>query len=173
MSEIVEERRAARVGTVSGLALLAGSTAVAAVAGGAHSIFATIMLGLLAAGMGHALLDEIRRQARRRSAPGWARHDTVNTVLLASWAAGALIAAASVVTPTAVRAVGLGLSLAYALCCACFVVERRRTITIMGGAASPSPPTDSPRSWGPSTAPPPSTEAATGVIPDGYDLPHR
>jgi hypothetical protein len=125
----VEERRAGRIGTVSGLALLAGGTAIAAVAGGAHSIFATILLGMLAVGMGHALLDEIRRQARRRSATGWARHDTANTVLLASWAAGALTATVLTVAPTSVRAVGLALSLGYALSCAYFVVERRRTIT--------------------------------------------
>ena len=114
---------------MSGLALLAGGTGIAAVAGGAHSIFATILLGMLAVGMGHALLDEIRRQARRRSATGWARHDTANTVLLASWAAGALTATVLAVAPTSVRAVGLTLSLGYALSCAYFVFERRRTIT--------------------------------------------
>src|SRR4051812_32892153 len=85
LSGDVEERRGARVGTVSGLALLAGGTAVAGVAGGAHSIFATILLGLLALVMGHALLVEIRRQARRRS-PRWARQDTINAVLLGCWA---------------------------------------------------------------------------------------
>ena len=120
---------AARIGTVSGLALLAGGTAVAAVAGGAHSIFATVLLGLLAVGMGHALLDEIRRQARRRSVGGWAAHDTVNTVLLACWATGALIATILAVAPATVRAVGLTLSLGYAVSCGYFVLERRRTIT--------------------------------------------
>ncbi|GLY99175.1 hypothetical protein [Actinoplanes sp. NBRC 103695] len=116
------------MGTVSGLALLAGGTAIAAVAGGAHSIFATILLGMLTVGMGHALMEEIRRQARR-SIAGWATHDTVNAVLLASWAAGALITTVTAVTPTSVRAVGVTLSLGYALSCAYFVVERRRTIT--------------------------------------------
>jgi hypothetical protein len=123
----VEERRSARVGTVSGLALLAGGTAIAAVAGGAHSIFATILLGMLAVGMGHALMEEIRRQARRSMA-GWAAHDTVNAVLLASWAAGALITTVLAVHPATVRAVGLLLSLGYAMSCGYFVVERRRTV---------------------------------------------
>ena len=132
----MEERRAARVGTVSGLALLAGGTAVAAVTGGAHSVFATILLGMLAAGMGHALLDEIRRQARRRSAAVWGRHDTVNAVLLGLWAAGALSATLLAVAPAAVRVVGLVLSLGYALSCAYFVVERRRTVRLMEGTAT-------------------------------------
>ena len=123
------ERRSARVGTVSGLALLAGGTAVAAVAGGTHSIFATILLGMLAVGMGHALLTEIQRQARRRSLGGWATHDTINTVLLASWAAGALTATVLTVAPALVRAVGVLLTLGYAVGCAYFVRERRRTIT--------------------------------------------
>ncbi len=144
----MEERRVARIGTVSGLALLAGGTAVAAVAGGAHSIFATILLAMLTIGMGHALLDEIRRQARRRSVPGWARHDTVNAVLLASWAAGALIATVLAVTPAAARAVGLALSLGYALSCGYFVIERRRAILVNAEAvgadpgAAPAPPPD-------------------------------
>jgi len=128
VSEGVGERRSARVGTVSGLALLAGGTAIAAVAGGAHSIFATILLGMLTVGMGHALLEEIRRQARRSMA-GWAARDTINAVLLAAWAAGALITTVLAVTPASVRVVGLGLSLGYALSCAYFVLERRRTLT--------------------------------------------
>ncbi|MFI5936092.1 hypothetical protein [Actinoplanes sp. NPDC051494] len=125
----MRERRSGRVGTVSGLALLAGGTAVAAVAGGAHSIFATILLGMLAVGMGHALLTEVQRQARRRNVGGWASHDTVNTVLLASWAGGALSATLLVVAPATVRAVGLLLALAYALSCVYFVAERYRTIS--------------------------------------------
>jgi len=127
MSEGVEERRAARIGTVSGLALLAGGTAVAGVAGAARSIFATALLGLLAVGMGHALLVEIRRQARR-SADCWAAHDTVNTVLLAGWAGGALLITALTGTAATVRAVGLTLSLGYAVSCAYFVIERRRSV---------------------------------------------
>jgi hypothetical protein len=124
----VEERRTARVGTVSGLALLAGGTAIAAVSGGTHSIFATVLLGMLAAGMAHALLTEIRRQARRRSAGGWAAQDTVNTVLLASWATGALIVTVLAATPPPVRAVGLILTIGYAMSSAYFVRERRRAI---------------------------------------------
>jgi hypothetical protein len=125
----VEERRSARVGTVSGLALLAGGTAVAAVAGGAHSVFATILLGMLALGMGHALLTEIRRQARRRTLGGWAAQDTINAVLLASWAAGALTATLLAVAPVLVRSVGGLLSLGYAMSCVYFVRERRHAIT--------------------------------------------
>jgi len=125
----VEERRAARIGTVSGLALLVGGTAVAAAAGGARSVFATILLGLLALGMTHALLDEIRRQARR-SVGAWIAHDTANTVLLGIWAGVALITSVLAPAPAAVRAVGLTLSLGYAVSCAYFVIERRRTITM-------------------------------------------
>jgi hypothetical protein len=124
----VEERRGARIGTVSGLALLLGGTAMAAVAGGAHSIFATILLGMLAVGMGHALLEEIRRQAGRRSPGGWAVQDTINTVLLACWSAGSLITTVLALRPPPVRAVGLALSLGYAVSCGYFVVRRRRTI---------------------------------------------
>ena len=128
----MSERRAARVGTVGGLALLTGGTAVAAVAGGTHSVFATILLGMLTAGMGHALLDEIRRQARRGSATGWAPSDTINAVLLGSWAAGALTATVVIAMPVALRAVGVLLFLGYALSSAAFVVERRRSIIRSG-----------------------------------------
>jgi len=123
----VEERRSARIGTVSGLALLAGGTAVAAVAGGAHSIFATILLGLLALGMGHALLVEIRRQARRRIAGGWCRADTVNMVLLACWAEVALVLTIEA-GPIALRLVGVALAGGYTASCGYFVTERRRSI---------------------------------------------
>ena len=125
----VEERRSARVGTVSGLALLAGGTAVAAVAGGTHSVFATILLCLLATGMAHALLTEIRRQARRRTVGGWAVLDTINTVLLGSWAVGALTMTVLPGAPAPVRTVGVLLTFGYALGCAYFVRERRRAIT--------------------------------------------
>jgi hypothetical protein len=88
---------------------------------------------MLAAGMGHALLDEIRRQAGRRSASGWARQDTVNTALLAIWSVGALIMAGPVGAPGPVRAVGLVLALGYAASCAYFVIQRRRTVRATGG----------------------------------------
>jgi hypothetical protein len=140
----VEERRGARVGTVSGLALLVGGTAVVAVAGGAHSIFATILLGLLAVGLGHAFVDEIGRQARRGSPDGWAGHDTINSVLLATWSVGTLIATVLAVEPTSVRAVGFALSIGYALSCAHFAVERRRSITENSPRAG-RPPATTPR----------------------------
>ncbi|MFB9360764.1 hypothetical protein [Actinoplanes nipponensis] len=134
----MEERRAARVGTVSGLALLAGGTAVAAVAGGAHSVFATLLLGLLALGLGHALLTEIRRQAGRRGG-GWAAQDSINTVLLAGWAAGALTMAVLPVVPVPVRAVGALLTLGYGLSCASFVRERRRAISAPAAEVTSGP----------------------------------
>jgi hypothetical protein len=124
----VEERRKARVGTVGGLALLTGGTAIAAVAGGAHSIFATMTLGLLALGMGHALMDEIRRQATRGPAGGWVVHDTVNALLLGSWAVGALGSAAFYPGSLRLRAVGLCLAVGYTAICAIFVSLRRRTV---------------------------------------------
>ena len=123
----MEERRSARIGTVSGLALLAGGTAVAAVAGGAHSVFATILLGLLAVGMGHSLLVEIRRQARRRTPGGWCRADTVNLALLACWAEAALVLTIEG-GPVALRLVGALLAGGYAASCGYFVTERRRSI---------------------------------------------
>jgi hypothetical protein len=85
------------------------------------------MLGLLAAGMSHALLTEIQRQARRGT-PRWATQDTVNTALLAAWTAGALLIAVLPTTPSSIRAVGFLLTIAYALCCAFFIMERRRII---------------------------------------------
>jgi hypothetical protein len=135
----VEERRTARVGTVSGLALLTGGTAVAAVAGGAHSIFATVTLGALGLSMGHALLDEIRRQARRGSAGGWAAQDTLNTVLLGSWAAGALLGALLHPGPVRLRTVGIALTLGYAAICGYFVWLRRRTLDACTSAPTASP----------------------------------
>ncbi|MEU4214288.1 hypothetical protein [Actinoplanes sp. NPDC026623] len=116
------------MGTVSGLALLAGGTAVAAVTGG-NTVFSSALLGMLAAGLSHALLTEIRRQARRRSPGGWAVQDTVNAVLLACLAVGALIATVLVMTPSTARAVGLTLTIGYAASSAYFVRERRRAIT--------------------------------------------
>ncbi|MEU7903796.1 hypothetical protein [Actinoplanes sp. NPDC049118] len=134
----MEERRNPRVGTVSGLALLAGGTAIAAVAGDT-TIFSTTLLGLLAAGMGHALLTEIRRQARRRSLGGWAVQDTVNSVLLACLAAGALIVTVLAVTPPMARAVGLLLTIGYAVSCVYFIRERRRAIAALATDSTSAP----------------------------------
>ena len=99
----MDERRRARVGTVSGLALLTGGTAVAAVTGGRHSTLATIALGLLAGALGHALMDEARRQASRRV--DWAWQDTVNSLLLGAWAVTAALGAAIPHLPSRERAV--------------------------------------------------------------------
>jgi hypothetical protein len=131
----VRERRQARIGTVSGLALLAGGTAVAAVAGGAHTIFATVLLGLLTLGLCHSLVVEIGRQALRRSAGGWSRHDTINAVLLGLWAEIALIMGILLPGPVVLRSVGVFLSLAYASSCVYFVTKRRRALASF--AASP------------------------------------
>lgn len=100
---------------------------MAAVAGGAHSIFATILLGLLALGMGHALLDEIRRQTERKI-PRWVRQDWVNAILLGCWAEGALLATILVSDPVPVRGVLAALTAGYAGACLYFVTLRRRTI---------------------------------------------
>ena len=125
----MKERRAARIGTVSGLALLNGGTAFAAVAGNHHSIFATVLLGLLTLGMSHALAVEIQRQAHRGAEAGWCRHDTVNTALLACWAFGAGLITMLPSASGAVRGVGLALTIGYAVGCTYFVVERRRTVS--------------------------------------------
>ncbi|MEU4422908.1 hypothetical protein AB0F81_19950 [Actinoplanes sp. NPDC024001] len=153
----MEERRRARVGTVSGLALLTGATALVAVAGGHRSIFATLLLGLLAAGMAHALVVEIQRQARRRSPGGWGRHDTVNTALLACWAVSATALVPVAALP--LRILGLLLAVGYAACCAYFVVERRRSVA---APALPSPaPAVEPSTSVPAT--PPVTDSAPSV----------
>jgi hypothetical protein len=131
----VKERRQARIGTVSGLALLAGGTAVAAVAGSADTIFATVLLGLLTLGLGHSLVVEIGRQALRRSAGGWSRHDTINAILLGLWAEISLIMGILLPGSLVLRSVGVFLSLAYALSCVYFVTKRRRALALL--AASP------------------------------------
>lgn len=135
----MEERRSARVGTVSGLALLTGGTAVAAVAGGAHTVFATVLLGLLTLGLGHSVAVEIQRQARRLHG-GWARHDTVNAALLGLWAEAALIMTIIEAGDAFERAVGLALALGYAVGCGYFVNERRRTIRTTQPAPTDQPP---------------------------------
>ncbi|WIM96575.1 hypothetical protein ACTOB_000015 [Actinoplanes oblitus] len=133
----VQERREPRVGTVSGLALMTGATAMAAVGGGHHSVFATILLALLALGMAHAFTVEIQRQAHRRTGR-WGRHDVVNTVLLAGWALGALAVAMLPYPPAPMRVLGLLLTFSYAAACAYFVAERRRAV------AEPATPVEAP-----------------------------
>ncbi|BEL10613.1 hypothetical protein Q0Z83_088040 [Actinoplanes sichuanensis] len=108
---------------------MAGATAMVAVSGGHHSIFAVLLLGLLALVMSHALVVEIQRQARRRSQIVWYRTDTVNTILLGCWA---IIAAATATTPLlapAIRAVSALLAAGYTAACIYFVLERRRAVT--------------------------------------------
>jgi hypothetical protein len=162
----MRERRDARIGTVSGLALLAGGTAVAAVAGGAHSIFATLLLGLLALLMGHSLLVEIQRQARRLS-PGWGRPDTVNAVLLAAWAETALISTILIPGSMPLRAVGLTLGLGYASGCGYFVTERRRALS--NEVVEPCP-TTTPALTGPTVPPSPSGGQHHDDRRDGHAL---
>ncbi len=134
----MEERRSGRAGTVSGLGLLAGGTAVTAVAG-SHSVFSIGLLGLLTLGLGHSLAVEIRRQAHRRSPDGWSRHDSVNAVLLGVWAEAAMLIAILGTGDAAVQAVGAALAVAYAAACAYFVTERRRAIATQLAAARPEP----------------------------------
>ncbi|MEU8816407.1 hypothetical protein [Actinoplanes sp. NPDC048796] len=140
----MEERRSSRVGTVSGLALLAGGTAIAAASGGGtHSVFATFLLIVLTAGLTHSLAVEIKRQARRGFPARWSRSDTVNAVLLGLWAELALMMA--IVQTGAEQYVGLGLAAAYGAACAFFVTQRRRAARnrpaqgpAMAAAAAPS-----------------------------------
>ncbi|XVV12802.1 hypothetical protein ACQP2X_00090 [Actinoplanes sp. CA-131856] len=136
----MEERRSSRVGTVSGLALLVGGTAIAAASGGGtHSVFATFLLILLTAGLAHSLTVEIRRQARRGFPARWSRSDSVNAVLLGIWAELSLMMA--ILQSGAERYVGLGLAAAYAAACAYFVTERRRaakTPATMPSAKAPA-----------------------------------
>ncbi|AEV81033.1 hypothetical protein ACWT_0019 [Actinoplanes sp. SE50] len=145
MSEIVEEanaaeRRKARIGTVSGLALLTGTTAMAAVGGGHHSFPATALLALLALGMAHSFTVEIQRQAHRRTGR-WGRPDTVNTALLSGWAVASLTVAVLPYPPTAMRVMGLLLTTSYVAACAYFVAERHRATA----ARRSTPPAPHPR----------------------------
>jgi hypothetical protein len=137
----VKERRGGHLGTISGLALLTGATALAAVAGGRHSIFATLLLGLLSLGMTHSLFVEIRRQARRHTP--WTRHDTINTAVLAAYGEAALMVTLIPGNPEPLRAVGPFLSLVYAASCALFVTERRRAIATLTPATAQPPVPDS------------------------------
>jgi hypothetical protein len=142
------------VGTVSGLALMTGATALVAVSGGHHSIFAVLLMGLLATVMAHALVVEIQRQARRRSQIRWHRTDTVNTVLLACWALTAVATSAAPFAPRPVRALGLLLTVGYAAAAVYFVVERRRAVAV--APLLPAPPSAAPSAFlpaAPSAAP--------------------
>ncbi len=143
-SVVVEERRSARVGTVSGLALLAGGTTIAAVANASSSPFAAGLLGLLTVGLGHSLTVEIRRQAHRGAAGGWGLADTINAVLLGGWAEVALSATIMMHGSTEVWVVGLALSLAYAAACGYFVTQRRRAIAAQSRSAATASPAGSP-----------------------------
>lgn len=133
----MEERRSSRVGTVSGLALLVGGTAVTAVAGGSHSAFSTVLLVLLSLGLGHSLAVEIQRQARRQTTTGWSRHDTINAVLLGVWAESAMLVAILGAGRPPMQAVAVALAGAYAAACAYFVTERRRAVATQLGSVAP------------------------------------
>ncbi|MBM2616852.1 hypothetical protein JIG36_14925 [Actinoplanes sp. LDG1-06] len=161
----MRERREGRVGTVSGLALLAGGTAMAASVGGDHqSLSATLLLGALTLGLGHSLLDEIKRQARRAAAR-WSRSDTTNAVLLGVWAETSLLASILLFHSSATRAVGLVLAVAYAAACGYFVTERRRTVaeTTPAVAAPGRQPTVKPDEE-------PGEEPGAGHLPTTVDL---
>ncbi|WP_229076542.1 hypothetical protein [Actinoplanes sp. DH11] len=118
---------------MSGLALLTGATALVAAAGGHRSFFATLLLGLLAGGMAHALVVEIQRQARR-GARAWGRHDSVNAILLACWAVSAVALTTADSLP--VRILGCVLAPGYAAAGAYFVVERLRTLAAASAVAA-------------------------------------
>ncbi len=111
---------------------------MAASVGGEHqSLSATLLLGVLALVLGHSLIEEIKRQARRASA-GWTRKDTTNAVLLGLWTESALAVSILLLDTVPTRAVGLALAASYAAACGYFVTERRRAIaTVAAEASSP------------------------------------
>lgn len=111
---------------------------MAASVGGEHqSLSATLLLGVLTLVLGHSLIEEIKRQARRASA-GWTRKDTINAVLLGLWTELALAVSILLLDTVPTRAVGLALAASYAAACGYFVTERRRAIaTVAAEAASP------------------------------------
>jgi predicted membrane channel-forming protein YqfA (hemolysin III family) len=119
----VEEQRSSRIAPVSGLALLTGATALAAIAG-THSASATVLLALLTLTLSHSLHVEIGRQGRRRTR--WTRHDTINTAVLATCSETTLLTTILTNPPPPLRAVGLLLTLLYAAACATFLTHRRR-----------------------------------------------
>jgi protein-S-isoprenylcysteine O-methyltransferase Ste14 len=120
----------ARIGPVVGLALLAGGTAGAAVSERGHSSWAVLTLVLLAFGVGCALVDEVRKQARRNAR--WNRTDTANAVLLGGYAAVALAATLVGVVRLPDQVVGALLAVAYAGLCGYFVWRRRRAVAPAG-----------------------------------------
>ena len=121
---------------------MVGATALVAISGGQHSIFAVLLLGLLSMVLAHALVVEIQRQARRRSQTVWYRTDTVNTVLLACWALMAGALGAAPFTPRPVNGLCGLLAVGYTAASAYFVVERRRSLSSppapVSGSATPS-----------------------------------
>ncbi|MFI1992476.1 hypothetical protein [Actinoplanes sp. NPDC020271] len=169
MSEVVEEeltleRRAPRIGSVSGLALMTGATAMAAVGGGHHSVFATILLALLALGMAHAFTVEIQRQAHRRTGR-WGRNDLINTVLLASWAVTSLTIALLPYPPVSVRVLGLLLTFSYAAAAAYFVAERHHAITAASTRTTAAVTAASTRTTA-AVTPPTASEPAAPSLPE-------
>ncbi len=113
----------ARVWPLIGLALLTGGVASAAVAQRGHNVFAGVTLVLLSVGVGCALADEVRNQARR--AARWSGSDTAATLLLAFHAVLPVAAGqAGVLHPP----LGPVLCTAYAGLCGYFVWRRRRTL---------------------------------------------
>jgi hypothetical protein len=122
----VEKTQHAKTGPVIGLALLTGGTAGAAVSERGHSGFAALALLLLAGGVGCALVDEVRRQARRHA--GWNRADTATALMLGLYAALALTATLGVVNLPG-QAIGTLLSTGYAALCGYYVWRRRRAVT--------------------------------------------
>jgi hypothetical protein len=113
---------AARVWPLIGLALLTGGVAGAAVAQRGHNLVAGVTLVLLSVGVGCALADEVRSQARR--AARWSGSDTAAALLLASHAVLALAAGQAEVLHAPL---GTVLCTAYAGLCGYFVWRRRRT----------------------------------------------
>ncbi len=114
----------ARIGPVVGLALLTGGTAGAAVSEGSRAGYAAFGLLLLTLGVGCALVDEVRRQARRHAT--WTRTDTVNAALLGGYAAVTLTGTVFGVLRLPEQVLGLLLSVAYGVLCGYFVWRRRQ-----------------------------------------------
>ena len=117
------EPQDARVWPLIGLALLTGGVASAGVAQRGDNAFAVATLVLLSVGVGCALFDEVRNQARRASR--WDGADTANALLLGLHAVLALGAGQAGVLHEPLGGV---LCAAYAGLCGYFVLHRRRTV---------------------------------------------